>query len=158
LILFNPQQIQDAMKNTSLDLNNTTNGYAMTFFHEIGHTKYGGSGQDPPFVSGQDPFNMPGRQEKLPNRIRRQLGSDYGKRYSYNSWPIKGIPGQNYFPWGSKSLEAAKSRKRSYTTIYYSSMGKEVKMKYSLLSLFFLAVSITCYSQYECEVYEEVIQ
>jgi uncharacterized protein RhaS with RHS repeats len=109
LILFNPQQTQDAMNNTSSDLNKTTNGYALTFFHEIGHTKYGGAGQDPPFVSGQDAFNMPGRQENLPNRIRRQLGSDYGQRSSYNSWRVPGVQGQNYFPWGPKSLRQLKA-------------------------------------------------
>jgi hypothetical protein len=104
LILFNPQQTLDAMNNTSSDMNSTTNGYALTFFHEVGHTAYGGAGQDPPFVPGQDPFTMPGRQERLPNRIRRQMGSDYGRRSSYNSHPVKSSPGQNYFPWSKKSL------------------------------------------------------
>ncbi len=103
LILFNPQQTLDAMNNTSSDMNSTTNGYALTFFHEVGHTAYGGAGQDPPFVPGQDPYTMPGRQERLPNRIRRQMGSDYGRRSSYTSYPVKSA-GQNYFPWSRKSL------------------------------------------------------
>lgn len=109
LILFNPEQTQNTMNNTSSDLNSTTNGYALTFFHEVGHTSYGGAGQDPPFVAGQDAFSMPGRQEALPNRIRRQLGSEYGQRSSYNSWPVKSAPGQNYFPWGAKSLRQLKA-------------------------------------------------
>jgi RHS repeat-associated protein len=103
LVLFNPTQILNAMNNTSSDLNKTTNGYALTFFHEVGHTAYGGAGQDPPFVPGQDPFTTAGRQEILPNRIRRQLGKEYGQRSSYNSHYVPSTQ-TNYFPWSQKSL------------------------------------------------------
>ncbi len=104
LILFNPQQTLNGMSNTSIDLDKTTNGYALTFFHEIGHTAYGGAGQDPPFVPGQDSYTTAGRQERLPNRIRRQLGNSYGQRSSYTSHTIQGSPGQNYFPWSKSTL------------------------------------------------------
>ncbi len=108
LILFNPGQTQNAMNNTSSDLNNTTNGYALTFFHEVGHTAYGGAGQDPPFVAGQNSYETAGRQEILPNRIRRQLGSGYGQRTTYTSYYVPSAQ-QNYFPWSQKSLRQLKA-------------------------------------------------
>jgi len=103
LILLNPTDIETMMSNTSSDLNRTTFGYALTFFHEIGHTAYGGAGQDPPFVSGQNAFQTAGRQEILPNRIRRQLGSNYGQRASYVPHQIKGANAV-YYPWSQTSL------------------------------------------------------
>ena len=114
LIIFNPGQTQDAINNTSGDLNSTTNGWALTFFHEIGHTEYGGTGYDPSTgpangpAKQQDPFTTAGRQEILPNRIRRQLGRDYGQRVIYNSIPVSSA-GQNYFPWSQKSLRQLKA-------------------------------------------------
>ena len=123
LILFNVEQTQSAMKNRSLDLNKTTNGYALTFFHEVGHTAYGGSGQDPPFVAGQDAYNVSGRQEALPNRIRRQLGRNYGQRETYNSYYVPSTQ-TNYFPWSKKALRAVKSWKSAYSKIYYSTTRK----------------------------------
>jgi RHS repeat-associated protein len=111
LILFNPDEMQTLINNTSKDLNPTTWGYALTFFHEVGHTGYGGAGQDPPFVPGQNAFEQSGRQEKLPNRIRRQLGiKEYGQRLTYNSYYIKGDL-KNYFPFSQKSLRQLKDGK-----------------------------------------------
>jgi RHS repeat-associated protein len=110
LILFNPEQMQSAMDvtNMSSDLNPTTFGYALTFFHEVGHTAYGGAGQDPPFVAGQNPYETAGRQEILPNRIRRQLGSEYGQRVTYTSYYIPSAQ-KNYFPWSQKTLRQLKA-------------------------------------------------
>jgi len=115
LVIFNPQQTRDGIEDTSEDLNSTTNGWAITFFHELGHTRYGGTGYDPATgpsngpAKRQDPNETAGRQEILPNRIRRQLGKDYGQRVIYNSLPITKngkviVPGQNYFPWSRRTL------------------------------------------------------
>ncbi len=110
LILFNPEQTQNTMNNTSSDLNKTTDGYALTFFHEIGHTEYGGNGYDPGTgnAKGLNPYEVAGRQEILPNRIRRQLGSEYGQRTTYNSYPVQSAQ-RNYFPWSQKSLKELKA-------------------------------------------------
>jgi hypothetical protein len=123
LILFNPEQTQSTMNNTSSDLNKTTDGYALTFFHEVGHTGYGGTGQDPPFVSGQNAYETAGRQEILPNRIRRQLGSEYGQRTTYNSYPVQSAQ-QNYFPWSQKSLRQLKAGIVPTQTYIIQSWGK----------------------------------
>jgi len=118
LILINPNQIENFIKNTSKDLNPTTFGYALNFFHEIGHTDYGGTGQDPPFVFGQNAYEQAGRQERLPNRIRRQLGSSYGQRSSYNPYYIKSA-GKSYFPWSQTTLSQLKNN-QTPTTKYIS--------------------------------------
>ncbi len=118
LILINPNQIENFISNTSKDLNPTTFGYALNFFHEIGHTEYGGSGQDPPFVIGQNAYEQAGRQESLPNRIRRQLGKNYGQRSSYNPYFIKS-EGKSYFPWSQTTLSRLKNN-QAPTTKYIS--------------------------------------
>lgn len=113
LIILNPGKTQNAMNNTSSDLNSTTFGWALTFFHELGHTAYGGTGYDPGTgpangpAKQQDGFETAGRQEILPNRIRRQLGNDYGQRTTYNSYYAGGKT--NYFPWSQKSLRQLKA-------------------------------------------------
>jgi RHS repeat-associated protein len=61
-------------------LNKTTEGYALTFLHEFGHTKVGGSRTDP--SRDANPFD-PGQNESVINVMRRQLGSEYGQRLSY---------------------------------------------------------------------------
>ena len=108
LILINPAQTYSEMRNTSPDLNSTTNGFALTFFHELGHTKYGGRGQDPPFVEGQNGYLQAGRQERLPNRIRREMGNSYGQRMTYFPYYVKS-EGNSYYPWTATSLEQLKN-------------------------------------------------
>ncbi|GAB2834298.1 hypothetical protein [Ferruginibacter profundus] len=39
-IFLNPKELDYGIKNTSSDLNTTTNGYALTFFYEIFHTPF----------------------------------------------------------------------------------------------------------------------
>ncbi|MEL7005542.1 MAG: RHS repeat-associated core domain-containing protein [Bacteroidota bacterium] len=110
LILFNPDQTQAQIDGTSEDLNPTTFGYALTFFHELGHTDYGGAGQDPPFVQGENGYEMSGRQEILPNRIRRQLGDEYGQRVAYTGYPISTPNGTKVFlPFSQKALRKVKN-------------------------------------------------
>lgn len=106
LILINPQQMQNQIDKTSKDLNQTTFGYALTFFHEVAHTAYGGAGIDPP-SSGENPFEQAGRQEILPNLIRRQLGAEYGQRVTYGSYYDKNTK-KNFFPWSPKTLRQLK--------------------------------------------------
>jgi RHS repeat-associated protein len=112
LILFSPGQTTRQMSEdyVSIDLNRTTWGYALTFFHELGHTAYGGSGLDPSPSTGEDGYEVVGRQERLPNKIRRELGIEqYGQRVTYYHYPI--ITGNRmgaYFPWSAKSLRQLK--------------------------------------------------
>ena len=102
-ILFDVNDIAKNINNTSKDMNSTTMGYALTFFHEIGHTIYGGGKDDP-----SSPFTQVGNIEALPNKIRRQLGSDYGQRAIYA--PI-GVKSENktYIPFSNQTLKRLES-------------------------------------------------
>jgi RHS repeat-associated protein len=79
VILFDSKQIDGFIAGTSKDLNPTTYGYALNFFHELGHTAYAGAKLDPM----KSPHTLSGPVEALPNRIRRQLGGEYGQRVVY---------------------------------------------------------------------------
>jgi RHS repeat-associated protein len=109
-IYFNVNQTMQQMNPNFLSkgLNPTTFGYALTFFHELGHTDYGGKGEDPPFVEGENAFEIAGRQEKLPNKIRRQLGvKEYGQRMTY--LPLYSeSDGVSYFPWSQGTYDRMK--------------------------------------------------
>ncbi|MBN8687575.1 MAG: hypothetical protein J0M10_11160 [Chitinophagales bacterium] len=97
-ILFNPQEILSTMsgKNVSGDLNRTTFGFALSFFHELGHTLYKGGNLN----DGTGPGD-PGR-ERLPNKIRRELGvNDYGQNILHD--PLNGPDGRKYFPFSMES-------------------------------------------------------
>ena len=99
-IMWNKTGIERGMGDAvSEELDPTTNGFALTFFHEIGHTDYFrktkglvNSIPDPlyrrerrnPDDSSKWKFNpSSGAIERLPNGIRRQLGSSYGQRKHY---------------------------------------------------------------------------
>jgi len=112
-IQFNPSEMENNIANTSADLDPTTYGWALTFFHEIGHTKYKGSGNDPAFTNPRtNGYESGGQMEILPNKIRRQLGQSYGQRLSYNSFPIlKNGKLVNYYPFTRAALSRIKSGK-----------------------------------------------
>lgn len=99
-INFNVSDMTKEMEGTSKDMNQTTFGYGLTFFHEIGHTPYGGSLEDP---SSDVHFTEAGGIENLANKIRRELGPEYGQRMIY--MPIA-VPSANktYLPFSPKSL------------------------------------------------------
>lgn len=98
-ILINSSDIDNAIANTSKDMNSTTFGYALTFFHERGHTLYGGGKDDPRY-----PQTEAGPNETLPNKIRRQLGqSSYGQRVIYAQVLIK-IENKTYMAFSHATL------------------------------------------------------
>ncbi len=84
-------------------------GIGMTFFHELGHTYYGGLKTDP-----QRPINnqfyqaneriRSGENETLMNRIRRQLGGSWGRRLSYYD-----VGPNGFMPFSKEALKRLKN-------------------------------------------------
>jgi len=70
------------MAGASSELNPTTMGYAMVFIHEIDHTALGRGGSDPRRRSEYD--YRKGPVVRKMNRVRKQLGEEYGSRESYD--------------------------------------------------------------------------
>lgn len=118
LMLFNPKEMKNATdrNNISPDLDPTTFGWALTFFHEIGHTKYGGKGLDPGFTN-ENGYETGGRQERLPNKIRRELGiKQFGQRMTYSPYPIDGST--PHYPWSQEALDLMKNERKLPKTKY----------------------------------------
>lgn len=90
-------------------LTKMTWGIGMTFFHELGHTYYGGLKTDP-----QRPINnqfyqaneriRSGENETLMNRIRRQLGGSWGRRLSYYD-----VGPNGFMPFSKEALKRLKN-------------------------------------------------
>ncbi len=79
----------------SPDLNRHTVSIGMVFFHELGHTILGGNLDDPPEGStDQSPA------DRIPNKIRRQMGRDWGQQTSYNPFEVED---ENYIPMSEES-------------------------------------------------------
>jgi len=93
-------------------LNKETVGAGMIFLHELGHTVLGGEKLDP---SSRTSYAA-GANERLGNRIRRQMGtynwfgsSNWGQREAYNTF---GAPdGHYYMPFDKKAEEDLKNGK-----------------------------------------------
>ena len=103
-VLLDFNEINVFMKNASPDLNPLTMGPAVTFFHELGHTSVGGRSYDAGTgsSSGLSPQLQPGGNiRKNDNKIRRQLGQDYGARVTYMPPPMVG--GHYYLPFSRKT-------------------------------------------------------
>ncbi|MBN8687589.1 MAG: hypothetical protein J0M10_11230 [Chitinophagales bacterium] len=112
-ILINSIEIQSSIDKTSKDLNSTTYGYALTFFHERGHTLYAGGNLDWYSNVENSTGVSPGPNEILTNKIRREMGKDYGQRVIYD---VKGVTNSSgvwnqYLPFSNKALEALNSGK-----------------------------------------------
>ena len=103
-VLLDFNEINVFMKNASPDFNPLTMGPAVTFFHELGHTSVGGRSYDAGTgsSSGLSPQLQPGGNiRKNDNKIRRQLGQDYGARVTYMPPPMVG--GHYYLPFSRKT-------------------------------------------------------
>ncbi|WP_282781062.1 RHS repeat domain-containing protein, partial [Phaeodactylibacter xiamenensis] len=86
----------------SPDLNKQTWGPGLTFFHELGHTEYGGGLADP---GGKEAYITSGEIEIIPNKIRRELGPRYGQRHAYKHTTI----GSNrHLPFSKGALDQIK--------------------------------------------------
>ncbi len=109
-ININGKQIDKFINGTSSDLNNFTQGYGMTFLHELQHTDIFGGKSDPLkiTVNGQVgvPFGEIGGPESRMNKVRRQLnsqGMNLGQRLSYGPMHM-GTEGKVYLPFNNQSL------------------------------------------------------
>jgi RHS repeat-associated protein len=100
-INFDMAEINTLMGAASSDLNSSTVGAALVFIHEIGHTGVGGSRDDP----DQNPDNVPGRNVRVINRMRRQLGENYGIRATYGTTVVRG---NHYMPFSSQTKKQLK--------------------------------------------------
>jgi uncharacterized protein RhaS with RHS repeats len=105
-IRLSPTQMNNFLTGTSGDINNTTLGWAITTLHEITHTNVGGGishGKEK--TAGN--FGLKGKNVRIENTIRRQLGGNYGKRTSYQG--IKFTPvGSSYMPMSGQSKRELK--------------------------------------------------
>lgn len=104
-IYFNSNEVERGIANTSKDMNSTTTGWALTFFHEKGHTLYGGGNLDP-----REPYLRSGPNENLPNKIRRELGANYGQRVVYAQVLIQS-ENKTYMAFSWKTLERMRNGK-----------------------------------------------
>jgi RHS repeat-associated protein len=103
-IYLSRTETENNINNSTDDLNNTTMGFGMQFFHELGHTGVGGSLSDFPnnfhaFVQSSTDYIYCSNIKNM-NIIRRQLGRDYGKRLSYS--PVRGWKGW-YMPFSRQA-------------------------------------------------------
>ncbi|MCB9300741.1 MAG: RHS repeat-associated core domain-containing protein [Lewinellaceae bacterium] len=86
----------------SQDLHKEAFGPGITFFHELGHTAYGGGLADP---GGEEAKITSGEIEIIPNKIRRQLGPSYGQRKAYDHTIINTEFGPSkYLPFSKQAL------------------------------------------------------
>ena len=93
----------------SQDLHKEAFGPGITFFHELGHTAYGGGLADP---GGEEAKITSGEIEIIPNKIRRQLGPSYGQRKAYDHTIINTEFGPSkYLPFSEQALRQIKAGK-----------------------------------------------
>ncbi len=97
-IRLSKSQISKFIDN-SHNLNPMTLGWGMVFFHESRHTKFGGSEYD-----ATDNYGT-GVVVDFVNKIRKELGKEYGQRLNYMAIPI----GEKvYIPFDIISLDSLK--------------------------------------------------
>jgi hypothetical protein len=90
---LNPKDIEKEMTGAE-NLNKRTWGWGFAFLHEYLHTKPGGGFTDGP---EEDQMNSPGPVETILNKIRRELGSEFGERMIYFR------PGYGFIPFDEES-------------------------------------------------------
>ena len=98
-IKLSSKQIKEFIDN-SHNLDQSTLGWGMVFFHESRHSKFGGSGVDDKNNWGT------GIVVDFMNKIRQELGSSYGVRENYVGIPIEQ---EAYIPFDKSSLNSLKS-------------------------------------------------
>lgn len=83
----------------SSDLNPKTFGHAFTFLHELGHTRVGGRmlDEDRDGNISSNVINM--------NKIRKEMGEDYGQRVDYGPFNVKTDWEYMYIPFSNSALE-----------------------------------------------------
>ena len=101
-INFDLSEINSLMSKSSSGLDATTVGPALVFLHELGHTGVGGSRDDP---SRADRPNIPGPNVRKVNRMRKQLGKNFGIRAIYGT---RQNGSNHYMPFSKKGLRQLK--------------------------------------------------
>ena len=89
-------------ENRSPDLDSRAYGDGLTFFHELGHTRVGGYMKD---AAGRRILN----NVRNVNRIRRELGPEFGQRVDYFQYNVKEDPNNVYFAFSRKARRALKA-------------------------------------------------
>lgn len=105
ILTYDPLEISELQRYASTSsLNKNSVGPALIFLHEIGHTKAGGRLNDPVTWAGME--KRPGRNVRKVNRMRRQLGDDYGIRAIYGTLWGKDAQGvrSEYMPFSKEVL------------------------------------------------------
>jgi hypothetical protein len=100
LIKLNGTQIESFINGTTQELNKQTLGYGIVFLHELVHSILGQSYFNSP-TPLSDPTGAQGTGVVVDyiNKIRAQLGPDYGQRTNYEALPSSA--GFNYIPFNS---------------------------------------------------------
>ena len=101
-IYFDASQVDDLMLSASTGLNKNTVSYGMIFFHELSHTDFDPNGATEDPNTGHDISSA----DILTNKIRKQLGIDYGQNLSY--LPYARIENRNaylYVPFDKEAKE-----------------------------------------------------
>jgi RHS repeat-associated protein len=103
-VVINPGDIDAQVSGTSSDLNKMTFGLGMTVLHELGHTYLHNdfSHSDATLSS----FGTIDETDIRVNRMRRELGANWGQRLSYTSVPFLG---GNYIPMTNASLRTIRA-------------------------------------------------
>lgn len=87
LVRLNQNQIEGFINGTPADLNSATMGYGMVFLHELTHSNLGQFyyNSPTPLVDPSPGSGGTGFVVDFMNRIRSELGQDYGQRLSYEA-------------------------------------------------------------------------
>jgi RHS repeat-associated protein len=85
--------------NGTSGLDSRAYGFGINFFHELGHTRVGGRKLDGGhMVAGPNVQNV--------NKIRRQLGSNFGQRMVYNQFVVPSDPTNEYHAFSKAALRS----------------------------------------------------
>jgi len=101
-ISLNPNQINEFVNGAIKGgLNEHTLGWAMVFLHESLHTNIGGNLTDPDEKKG-DGIHSVGEVEAIMNKVRNDMGEDFGERMSYAAYYFEKV-NMYAFPFSEKS-------------------------------------------------------
>jgi hypothetical protein len=81
-VLLSKNQINGFIKG-AVGVNSRTMGYGMTFLHELDHTTVGKGGGTHHCIKEKTVFGFLGETIIRMNKIRAEMGGDYGQRLSY---------------------------------------------------------------------------
>ncbi len=104
-------QINRFIEGTSEDLSPRTFGFGANFLHELGHTRVGGRMFD---TADNDAFTL-GENVKNMNKIRKELGENFGQRVEYNPRNADPKSIYVYYAFSNSALRRLKQNKEPQT-------------------------------------------